>query len=648
LPVRLPRLLPLAVFAHAALHAALPARRLTAQAAPGVAPAAAARIRQVESGLLPNVPVAGMGGWRLADRMRFHRVPGVSVAVIRDYRVAWVKAYGLADTTTRAPVTPATLFSAGSISKLATAVLAMRLARSGAVDLDAPVNTLLKRWQLGETERTRATPVTLRLLLAHRGGTSQSSYFGFVPGRTPGPNPYPSVVDVLNGAPNAETRRVVVNQPVGAGFSYSGGGYLVAQLALTDAAGYAPDRFAALAADSLFAPLGMRDATFAQPLPDRLAPGAAWAYSENGWFQGMPYVYPQQAPAGLYATAADLARLVIEVQQAARGRGRLLDSASARAMLTPQADVSTGSYREQIGLGPFLLQRADLAAAGAGDSTRYFEHTGVNAGFLAYAVGSVDGGNGVVVMMNNDGGAAELGKEIRRAVARAYGWPGFLLDPVTPARLAAAARARAEADVVGRYRRGPDAVVTFRHVGRGRAARLEEVIAEGVTVGAPIPCVLVGRDSVGFTDFPGTGVLVRDAAGRVTGVRMPYTERPLPRLAPGDLTPGELLRAGRLAEAEAAYRALALGESQITYLAYELLNRRPFRPATLPAARVLLGVAQGQYPRSAAVQARWGEYHLRTGDTTRARAAYGAALAIDSTDAGVRAALAGLTRPGGR
>jgi CubicO group peptidase (beta-lactamase class C family) len=620
--------------------ASLAPRLLTAQAPTPVPPAVAERIRRVESGLLPNVPVEGMAGWRLADRMRHHRVPGVSVAVVRDYRVEWVKGYGLADTTRRVPVTPATLFSAGSISKLATAALALRLAQDGVVALDAPINTVLRSWRLADTEHTRERPVTLALLLSHRGGTSQSSYYGSVPAPRGRRGAYPSVLDILRGAPAAGSRPVVVNQPVGAGFAYSGGGYLVAQLALTDAAGRPPEGFAALAAERLFAPLGMRTATFEQPLPDALAGRAAWAYSEAPWYKGVPYIYPQQAAAGLFATPADLARLVVEIQQAYRGRGRVLDSAAAHAMLTPQADVSTGVYREQIGLGAFLLQRADRT----GDSTRYFEHTGVNAGFIAYAMGSVAGGSGVVVMMNADGGASELGKEIRRAVAAVYGWPGFLLDPIRPVPASVAALD----EIAGRYQRGPDDVVTFRRVGDGRDARLEEVIAAGVTVGAPIPCVLVGRDSVGFTDFPGTGVVVRDAAGRVAGIRMPYDDRVLPRLAPGALLPGELLRAGRLDEAAAAYGALRLDESQITSLAYDLLSRRPYRAADLPPARTLLTVAQAQFPRSAMVAARWGEYHLRRGDTTQARAAYRAALAVDSTDAAAREALAGLdARRGG-
>jgi CubicO group peptidase (beta-lactamase class C family) len=604
------------------------------------------RRQRVEQSLVPNVPVAGADGWRLIDRMRFHRVPGLSIAVVHEGRVDWVGAYGLADTLRRTPVTPSTLFSAGSVSKFATAVLAMRLAQSGAVSLTAPVNAQLRSWQLPETEQTRRRPVTLELLLSHRAGTSQSSYFGFVPQ----PQPYPGIVEILRGAPGTGSRAVVVNQPVDSGFAYSGGGYMVAQLALTDATRTAPETFAQLAADSLFRPLGMRSTTFEQPLPPSWQARAAWAYSSQPWFRGMPYVYPQQAAAGLYTTAEDLARLIVEVQHAISNRGALLDSTSARSMLTARADVSRGEYVEQIGLGAFLLRRSSSTAS-ARDAETYFEHTGVNAGFVTYLIGSITGGNGVVVMMNADGGATELGKEIRRAVARVYNWPQFVLDPVRVSTSRAVTRATI-ASVAGRYQRGPDEVITFRSARAPRPSALPrehvaQIFASGVNVSAPLGAVVVGLDSIGFTDFPGTAVIIRDGAGVVTGLRMPYGAS-LARMPAHAFTPGELLRAGRHEEARAAYAALiergAMSEAQLTYMVYELLHRAPYRARERQMARTLLATAEARYPNSSMVQARWGEYYARDADTVRATAAYERALLIDSTDTDIRSALHALRR----
>ena len=292
-------------------------------------------------------------------------------------------------------------------------------------------------------------------------------------------------------------------------------------------------------------------------------------------------------------------------------------------MLTPEADVSQGTYREQVGLGAFLLQRADRTD----DSSRYFEHTGVNAGFLAYALGGVTGGNGVVIMMNNNNGASELGKELRRAVAAVYGWPAFLPESIRPLAVAPAALDA----YAGRYQRGPDEVVTFRR----EAGHLVETINDG----AEILAYPVGPDTVAFTDYALRGVFTRDAAGRVAGLRIPETNQLLPRLAPENLLPGELLRQGRIAEAVAGYRLLRLNEYQLTYMVYELLNSRP---ANLSAAEGLLTLAREQFPESAIVFARWGDLYARQGNKPRAIEAYQQALRLYPEDKDVQEKLLAL------
>jgi CubicO group peptidase (beta-lactamase class C family) len=54
---------------------------------------------------------------KLSERMQFYKVPGVSVAFFDHGRIIWTRAYGLADTATKKPVTSETLFQAASISK---------------------------------------------------------------------------------------------------------------------------------------------------------------------------------------------------------------------------------------------------------------------------------------------------------------------------------------------------------------------------------------------------------------------------------------------------------------------------------------------------------------------------------------------------
>lgn len=565
------------------------------------------RIAAVEKSLIPYVPVAGLKGWTIEERMKLYKVPGVSVAVIRNYKIDWVKAYGLADTTTGKPVTTETLFSAGSISKLVAAVASLKLVEQNKLTLDAPINTYLTSWQLGENDKTRQTPVTLRMLLSHRGGTSQSAYFGF----TPDKKPLPSVPDILAGKPGTDSRPVVVNGVPGGGANYSGGGYLVAQMAMMDVTG---KDFASLADELIFRPLDMTGASFAQPLPPTLATRLAWAYSPNGWFKGMPYLYPQQAAAGLHCTPTDLAKLIIDLQNSYRGTGRLLNQASMKAMVTPLAQVSDGFFNEQIGLGAFLLQQK-------GNTTqqgRYFEHTGVNAGYLAYALGSVVGGNGVVVMMNDNAGANELGKEIRRAVAQVYDWPGFLPKPLVSKSLPDSLLIA----YVGRYQRGPDEVVTIRRSGK--------LLIETINNGNGIICVPVGRDTIALTDYTAKAYFSRSTSGKVDSLRLEWDKKPWPRLAEGTYLPNELVRMDRLKEATEGYRALKLTVSQLTYMAYDFATTRP---SNLPAAEAILDLARQQFPKEGIVYTRLGDLYTLRGETNRAIESFREALKLDPSDA---------------
>ena len=113
----------------------------------------------------------------------------------------------------------------------------------------------------------------------------------------------------------------------------------------------------------------------------------------------------------------------------------------------------------------------------------------------------------------------------------------------------------------------------------------------------------------------------------------------MPRLAPDNLLPGELLRRGRIAEAVAGYRLLRLNEYQLTYMAYELLNGRP---ANLSAAEGLLTLAREQFPESAIVFARWGDLYARQGNKPRAIEAYQQALRLYPDDKDVQEKLLAL------
>src|SRR5690606_3344630 len=131
-------------------------------------------------------------GLTIEQMMARFRVPGVSIAVIKDFKIHWAKGYGVADVETGRKVDVNTAFQAASISKPVTAMAVVKLAQEGKLSLDQDINTLLESWKVPESELTRAQPVTPRALLSHTSGSDDG--FGF-PGYHPDA-PRPTLVQL--------------------------------------------------------------------------------------------------------------------------------------------------------------------------------------------------------------------------------------------------------------------------------------------------------------------------------------------------------------------------------------------------------------------------------------------------------------------
>jgi CubicO group peptidase (beta-lactamase class C family) len=355
-------------------------------------------VQRIEAPQIPNRQ--GLDGLTLQEVMTKLHTPGVSLAVIKDFKVQWAKGYGVADLKTGRPVEVDTLFQAASISKPVTAMAAMRFVQDGRFSLDDDVNKLLKSWHLTESEFTRQQPVTPRSLFSHTSGADDG--FGF-PGYPPGA-PLPTLVQILNGEKPSNVGPVKFARPPYQGYKYSGGGIVIMQMALTDLLG---KPFAEMMESTILGPLGMSNSTYQQPLPEAWQARAAHAYDEEGKAMDAPWhVYPEQAAAGLWTTPTDLAKVAIEMQRALQGpSGTVLREATAREMIAP------------TGAGPFGIG-FQIEQKGQG---WYFSHSGGNWGFQCHLLAHVRKGYGVVVMTNS-GSGSKVVDEIESRVAAAYGW----------------------------------------------------------------------------------------------------------------------------------------------------------------------------------------------------------------------------------
>jgi len=335
----------------------------------------------------------------VTDRMRENDIPGLSLVIIQDGKIE-ARCYGFTDKNHQVPVSPRTLFQAGSISKSVAAFGALHLVQEGKPDLDADVNSQLRSWKVPENEFTEDKKVTLRGILSHSAGLTVHGFAGYDRSE-----PMPGLLEVLNGTPPANSSPIRVNVAPGTLWRYSGGGYVVMQQMIIDVT---KERFPKFMSDTVLKLLGMTDSTYEQPLPQVMSTAAATGYDANGReVPGRWHNYPEMAPAALWTTPSDLARFGIGVQQAYKGVSNpVLSQETVRQMLT----VQNPSLSKSDGLGMFV--------EGRGKTFRFW-HDGRNAGFDALMVELPNAGKGAVIMIDANDNKGTI-KDIIGVIGKEY------------------------------------------------------------------------------------------------------------------------------------------------------------------------------------------------------------------------------------
>ena len=399
------------------LLASSPATSLQAQPAAAPASDPAELIARVEAAREQGS--ADDAGKTLAELMETHGISALSVAVVENHRLHWARAWGIAEESTGAPADPDTVFQAASISKPVSAMAVLRAVQDGVFGLDDDINAILRSWQLrDDAELLAETPVTPRMLLSMTAGTTVSGFPGYKPDAE-----LPTVVQILGRQGEetpANTKPVVVGWEPGTRYEYSGGGSTILQLALSDALG---KPFEEILQETVLDPLGMTRSCFCQPLPAALhanaarAGGSATGTAASGRAPRAPWhVYPELYAAGLWTTPTDLTKFLIEVQLSLEGRSnRILTPEFTRRMVTPGG---VGHYALGFTTGADTPHRP----APPGEADRFFGHTGGNWGFRGNFVGSLEGGNGYVILATGSVANPVVFIELPLRIRAAYGW----------------------------------------------------------------------------------------------------------------------------------------------------------------------------------------------------------------------------------
>ncbi|MFN2457154.1 MAG: serine hydrolase domain-containing protein [Chitinophagaceae bacterium] len=308
--------------------------------------------------------------------LKQHRVPGVSIAVIRNGKVFWSKGYGMADKEKNIPVSSSTRFNIGSVSKTLTAFAVLMLDERGIINIDSPIHRYLKRWQIPSSSFD-VKKVTIRRVLSHTAGLSVAGYHGvYKPGET-----LPTLMQSLSGYEGSDGALYVMQEP-GSALRYSSGGYTLLQLMIED---ITQQPFSAFMQKEIFSPLGMTNTSYDWVV---IKKSVATPYNENetAWPQ---YQYVEQGSGGIYTTAEDLAKFLSMLTIKGPSFKSLLRHETIQQMITP-AESTKGFYG--LGVKIFAVSKDETLVS----------HDGANEGWRANYLLHPQKGDGVILLANSD------------------------------------------------------------------------------------------------------------------------------------------------------------------------------------------------------------------------------------------------------
>ena len=321
--------------------------------------------------------------------MQEGEVPGLSIVVIHEGRVAWHEAFGFANADTRAPLTHDAMFESASLTKPVFAYAVMKLVDAGDLSLDVPLHRYLPEPVADE----RMKQITARMVLAHTTGFQNE----VMPGQT-----------------------LAIHFTPGSRFSYSGAGYLYLERVVEHLTGKA---ITPLMRELVFEPLGMRDSGYLWI--DDYETREVYGHTAGG------SVAQRRKPAAatvatLHTTPLDYARFLIAMMN---GTGLRRDT--WRSMLSTQTrvdpacvmclDKASGRTSETLswGLG-WALERTPRGNA--------FWHWGENNGeFQNFAMGTTSG-DGVVIFTNSGNGFSIMPEIVDAVLGEhpsTFAWMGY-------------------------------------------------------------------------------------------------------------------------------------------------------------------------------------------------------------------------------
>ncbi len=327
------------------------------------------------------------------SEMHARKIPGLSLAVVRNGKIELLRTYGMANLEHRVPVKPETIFQSGSMGKQFTAAAVMLLVQDGKLSLDDKIKTHLpdapESWK----------DITVRHLLTHTSGLGD----------------YPPEIDLRRDYTEEQMLAAFQRQPLafapGDKWDYSNAGYVTLGILIRRITGKSWSDFLR---EQIFGPIGMTSARIISETD--IIPNRAAGYRlVGGEIKNQDWVSPSTnstADGALYLSILDLAKW-----DAALYRDRPLKQ-STLAQIWEPVKLNSGA-RKGYGFGWFT---------DTFHRRRVVFHGGAWQGFKSCIIRFPDD-RLTIILLANSWNTREF--KLARGIAGFY-FPEFAVPPIPP------------------------------------------------------------------------------------------------------------------------------------------------------------------------------------------------------------------------
>jgi putative ATP-binding cassette transporter len=313
----------------------------------------------------------------IREQMAQKNIVGMSIAIVRDKEITYLKGFGSASIKRQTQVTPQTIFDLASCSKSFTAMATLLLWNDGKIDLDQPLRYYIPEFKLKDIETSDL--ITVRQLLNQTSG---------LPGNISEPMAFHNTTEELIAA----MEKIRTENPPGSSFGYSNMNYSLLGALVERVSGKTFEDFVQ---ERIFTPLGMNNSTLKQEVAASLDRADGHQMMLGKIISRNTPIYHSAQPAGwVMSSAEDMGKwLLVNLNDGQLNNQQIIPASVIQLMHKPGVNLIKDGDKASYGMGWFIGQ--------TNDNEPVIWHGGDTSNFLAEMIILPDRKTGVVMLVNS-------------------------------------------------------------------------------------------------------------------------------------------------------------------------------------------------------------------------------------------------------